>query len=120
VAGSHNTVVIIGHLGRHPESRVTPSGDQVTSFNVATSERNKTRDGQQQEHTTWFNISAWGKLAETCSKFLHKGSYVYLEGTLSLREYTDRDGVQRASLDVRAREMRMLDSRDEEPNRSKV
>jgi len=68
---------------------------------------------QQPERTTWFRVSAFGRLAETCSQFLHKGSYVYLEGTLSQREYTDRDGVQRTSLDVRAREMRMLDRRGE-------
>jgi single-strand DNA-binding protein len=111
MSSSFNSVTVVGHLGRDPEPRYTPSGDQVTSFSVATSERYKTRDGQQQERTTWFTVSAWGKLAETCGQYLHKGSYVYVEGPVSLREYTDRDGVQRASLDVRAREMRMLDSR---------
>ena len=113
MAGSYNKITIIGNLGRDPEMRYMPSGDAVASFSVATSERWRTRDGQQQERTTWFNVSAFGKLAETCSQFLHKGSYVYLEGTLSQREYTDRDGAQRTSLDVRAREMRMLDRREE-------
>jgi len=113
MAGSFNRITIVGYLGRDPEMRYLPSGDPVTSFSVATSERWRTRDGQQQERTTWFNVSAFGKLAETCSQYLHKGSYVYLEGTLSQREYTDRDGVQRTSLDVRAREMRMLDKRGE-------
>lgn len=113
MAGSFNKITIIGHLGRDPEMRYLPSGDPVTSFSVATDERWRTQDGQQQERTTWFNVSAFGKLAETCSQFLHKGSYVYLEGTLSQREYTGRDGALRTSLDVRAREMRMLDRRGE-------
>ena len=113
MAGSFNRITIVGYLGRDPEMRYLPSGDPVASFSVATTERWRTRDGQQQERTTWFNVSAFGKLAETCSQFLHKGSYVYIEGPLSQREYTDRDGAQRTSLDVRAREMRMLDRRDE-------
>jgi single-strand DNA-binding protein len=113
MAGSFNRITIVGNLGRDPEMRYMPSGDPVASFSVATTERWRTRDGQQQERTTWFNVSAFGKLAETCSQFLHKGSYVYIEGPLSQREYTDRDGAQRTSLDVRAREMRMLDRRGE-------
>jgi len=114
MAGSFNRITIVGYLGRDPEMRYLPSGDPVTSFTVATTEPGRTQDGQQQpDRTTWFRISAFGKLAETCSQFLHKGSYVYIEGPLSQREYTDRDGAQRTSLDVRAREMRMLDRRDE-------
>ena len=113
MAGSFNRITIVGNLGRDPEMRYMPSGDPVASFSVATTERWRTRDGQQQERTTWFSVSAFGKLAETCSQYLHKGSYVYLEGTLSQREYTDREGAQRTSLDVRAREMRMLDRRGE-------
>lgn len=113
MAGSYNKITIIGNLGRDPEMRYLPSGDPVASFSVATSERWRTRDGQQQERTTWFNVSAFGKLAEQCNQFLHKGSSVYLEGGLSLREYTGNDGTARTSLDVRLREMRMLDKRDE-------
>jgi single-strand DNA-binding protein len=115
MAGSFNRITIVGYLGRDPEMRYMPSGDPVTSFTVATTEPGRTQEGQQQqpERTTWFRISAFGRLAETCNQFLHKGSYVYLEGTLSQREYTDRDGVPRTSLDVRARDMRMLDRRGE-------
>ncbi|HKC74870.1 MAG TPA: single-stranded DNA-binding protein, partial [Chloroflexota bacterium] len=76
MAGSFNRITIVGNLGRDPEMRYMPSGDPVASFSVATTERWRTRDGQQQERTTWFNVSAFGKLAETCSQFLHKGSYV--------------------------------------------
>ncbi len=113
MAGSYNKITIIGNLGRDPETRYLPNGDPVTSFSVATSERWRDRNGQQQERTTWFRVSAFGKLGETCSQFLHKGSYVFLEGTLSQQEYTDREGVQRTSLEVRAREMKMLDKRGE-------
>jgi single-strand DNA-binding protein len=110
MAGSYNRISIIGNVGRDPEVRYTPSGDQVADFSVATSER-RTVQGQQQEQTTWFRISAWGKLAEVCGQYLHKGSYVYVEGPLTQREYTDRDGNNRTSLEVRAREIRMLDKR---------
>ena len=113
MAGSFNRITVVGNLGRDPEMRYLPSGDPVTDFSVATSERWRTRDGQQQEQTTWFRVSAFGKLAETCNQFLHKGSYVYVEGTLSQRDWTDRDGNTRTSLEVRARDMRMLDKRGE-------
>lgn len=113
MAGSYNKITIIGNLGRDPEMRYTTSGDPVTDFSVATSERRRGPDGQQQEQTTWFRVSAFGKLAETCQQFLHKGSYVYLEGSLSQREWTGNDGVARTTLEVRAREMRMLDKRGE-------
>jgi len=83
---------------------VLPSGDHVTDFSVATTERRK--DG---DVTTWFRVSAFGKTAETAGPYLRKGSYVYVEGTLALREYAGRDGQQRQSLEVRARDMQMLD-----------
>ena len=113
MAGTFNRITIVGRLGRDPEMRYLPSGDPVTSFSVATDERWRTQDGQQQERTTWFRVSAFGRLAETCNQFLHKGSYVYIEGTLSQQEFTGRDGTQRTSLEVRARDMRMLDRRGE-------
>ena len=113
MAGSYNKIIIIGNLGRDPEMKYLPSGDPVADFSVATSER-RSIQGQQQEQTTWFRVAAFGKLAETCHQYLHKGSYVYLEGSLSQREYTDREGNQRQSLEVRAREMRMLDRRGEQ------
>jgi single-strand DNA-binding protein len=105
MAGSYNKITIIGYVARDPEMRYTTSGDAVTDFSIPVSERRK--DGQ--EITTWFRISAFGKLAETCNQYLHKGSYVYIEGSLTQRDWTDRDGATRTSLDVRAREMRMLD-----------
>jgi len=104
MAGSYNKLIVIGNLGRDPETRMLPSGDNVATFSVATTERSKNGDV-----TTWFRVSAFGKLAETCQQYLHKGSYVYLEGALAQNEYTNREGQVRQSLEVRAREMRMLD-----------
>ena len=111
MAGSYNKITIIGNVGRDPEMRAIPSGEMVTGFTVATTERSKAGDV-----TTWFRVSAFGKLAETCNQYLRKGSYVYIEGPLTQREYTDRDGATRQSLDVRAREMRMLDKAGEGGN----
>jgi len=104
MAGSYNRISIIGNLGRDPETRLLPSGDSVATFSVATTERSKNGDV-----TTWFRVSAFAKLAETCQQYLHKGSYVYIEGALAQNEYTNREGQVRQSLEVRAREMRMLD-----------
>ncbi len=104
MAGSYNRISIIGNLGRDPETRMLPSGDNVATFSVATTERGKNGDV-----TTWFRVSAFGKLADTCQQYLHKGSYVYIEGGLAQNEYTNREGQVRQSLEVRAREMRMLD-----------
>jgi len=109
MTGTYNKVTIIGNLGRDPETRALPSGDSVTGFSIATSERR--RDGS--EITTWFNASAFGKLGETCQAYLRRGSCCYIEGGLVAREYTDRDGKTRTSLDVRVREMRLLDVRGE-------
>ncbi len=109
MAGTYNRITIIGNLGRDPETRALPGGDSVTSFSVATSERR--RDGS--EITTWFSVSAFGKLGEICQAYLRRGSRCYLEGGLVAREYTDRDGKARTSLDVRLREMRLLDVRGE-------
>ncbi len=115
MAGSYNKIILIGNLGRDPEQRAinspTSGQDMVTSFTLATNERRK--DGT--DIPTWFRISAFSQLGETCYKFLRKGSYVYIEGALSQNEYTDRDGNKRQSLEVRAREMRMLDRRSDNP-----
>ena len=109
MASSFNKIVIVGYVGGNPDSRYLPNGDAVTNFSVATTEKWKGRDGIQQERTTWFSCSAFGRLAEQCSQLLKKGAYVYLDGRLSTRQYTDRQGVERTSLDVRTSEMRLLD-----------
>jgi single-strand DNA-binding protein len=99
VSGSFNSVTVVGHLGRDSASCCTPSGDQVTSFSVATSERYKARDGQAQERTAWLIVSAWGRLTETCGGSLRQGSHVYVDGPISLREYTDQ-GTERSGAGI--------------------
>ena len=104
-----NKITLIGHLGRDPELQVTPDGTPVTKFSLAVNRYSKTSSGERKEETDWFNVSAWRQLAETCEKYLHKGSKVYVEGRLSQRKYTDREGMQRTSIDVTMTEMEMLD-----------
>ncbi|GAC1436483.1 MAG: single-stranded DNA-binding protein [Chloroflexota bacterium] len=108
---SYNKMTIIGNLGGDPETRYTPSGAPVTSFNVAVNERRRQQDGQTQESTQWFRVSCFNKLADVASQYLKKGSNVYIEGPLQVREFTGNDGKTRFSLDIRAREMQMLGSR---------
>lgn len=105
-----NKIIIIGNLGRDPELNYTPSGTAVTKFSVADSRRWRDKQsGEQREETTWFNIVAWNQLAETCNQYLHKGSKVYIEGRMTSRKYTDKDGNERTAWDVSALEMQMLD-----------
>jgi len=101
-------IVVIGHLGRDPEMRYTPEGQQVTSFSVASSRKYKTSSGEQREETEWFNVSAWGKLAEVCNQYLTKGKQVYVEGRLKTRTYQTQAGETRFSLDVFCSEIQFL------------
>jgi single-strand DNA-binding protein len=103
-----NKIMLIGNLGRDPEMNYTPSGVAVTKFSLAVTRVTKTSTGEKQNETEWFNIVAWRQLAETCSTYLHKGSKVYIEGRLTQRKYTDREGAQRTSVEVTANEMEML------------
>jgi len=106
-----NKIMLIGNLGRDPELNVTSDGTPVTKFSLAVNRTYKSSSGERKEETEWFNIVAWRQLAETCERYLHKGSKVYIEGRLTQRKYTDRDGVQRTSVEVIANDMRMLDSK---------
>ena len=103
-----NKIMLIGNLGKDPELQVTSDGTPVTRFSLAVNRYSKTSTGERKEETEWFNIVAWRNLAETCEKYLHKGSKVYIEGRLSQRKYTDREGVQRTSVEVTATDMEML------------
>jgi single-strand DNA-binding protein len=102
-----NKIMLIGNLGKDPELNVTSDGTPVTKFTLAVNR--KTSTGEKE--TEWFNIVAWRQLAETCERYLHKGSKVYIEGRLTQRKYTDREGVQRTAVDVIANDMKMLDSK---------
>lgn len=100
---SFNKIIIVGYLGRDPEMRYTPNGDPVCSFSMATTEKRK-----DEEFTTWFNVSVWGKQAEACNTYLSKGSQVYVEGRLMQRNYEKKDGTPGVSLDVRAGDVQFL------------
>lgn len=108
-----NKVMVIGHLGRDPEMRYTPSGRPVTSFSVATSRNWTTADGERRSETEWFNVVAWGSLAEICNQYLKKGQQVYVEGRLQTRRWEDEEGNKRSSTELVAREMIMLSERRE-------
>ena len=106
-----NKIIVIGNLGRDPEMRYLPSGQSVTSFSIASNRRYTTANGEQREETQWFNVSAFGRLGETCNQFLARGRQVYIEGRLSSRTYQDRNGETRVSLDVNATEVHFLGGR---------
>jgi single-strand DNA-binding protein len=106
-----NKIMLIGNLGRDPELNVTSDGTPVTKFSLAVNRNTKTSTGERKEETEWFNIVAWRQLAEICERYLHKGSKIYIEGRLTQRKYTDREGVQRTSVEVIASDMQMLDSK---------
>jgi len=114
-----NKVMIIGHLGRDPEMRYTPSGRPVTTFSVATSRSWNTSDGEKRSETEWFNIVAWGSLAEICNQYLLKGQQVFIEGRLQSRNWEDSEGKRHTSVEIVASEMIMLGDRrsqDEPPD----
>jgi len=106
-----NKVMIIGHLGRDPEMRYTPSGRPVITFSVATNRNWSTPDGERKTETEWFNVIAWGGLAEICNQFLKKGLQVYIEGRLQTRQWEDTEGVKHKSVEIVANEMMMLGNR---------
>lgn len=108
-----NKVMIIGRLGRDPEMRYTPSGRPVTTFSVATSRTWNTSEGEKRTETEWFNVVAWGSLAEICKQYLTKGMQVYVEGRLQTRHWDDPDGNKHASTEIVANEMIMLGERRE-------
>jgi single-strand DNA-binding protein len=109
-----NKVQFIGHLGRDPEVRYLPSGSAVCNFSVAATERWKDKQtGEQVERTEWLRCNAFERLAEVCGEFLMKGSLVYVEGSLNTRKYTDKDGVEKVSVECKLTSMKMLGPRPE-------
>jgi single-strand DNA-binding protein len=107
---SVNKVILVGNLGRDPETKYLPSGDAVCNFSIATSETWKDKAGEKQEATEWHRISAFGKLAEICGQYLKKGSTVYIEGSIKTRKY-QKDGVDHYSTEIRADRMQMVGGR---------
>jgi len=110
-----NKAMVIGNLTRDPELRNTPSGQSVASFSVATNLVWTDQSGQQQKKTEFHNIIAWRKLAEICSKYLHKGSKVFIEGRLQTTDWTGQDGVKRYRTEIVTENMIMLDTKNGSP-----
>lgn len=106
-----NKATIIGNLGSDPEVRFTQGSTAVANFTVATSEKWKDKDGQQQEQTEWHRIVAFARLGEICGEYLSKGSKVYIEGRIQTRQWDDKDGNKRYTTEIVAREMKMLNSK---------
>lgn len=108
---SVNKVILIGNLGRDPEVRYLPSGDAVANFSMATTEKWKDKGGEMQEQTEWHRISFFGRQAEICGEYLKKGSSVYVEGRLQTRKWTDKEGHERTTTEIRGDRMQMLSGR---------
>jgi single-strand DNA-binding protein len=110
---SFNKIIIVGNLGRDPELRYTPQGTAVCDLSVATTEKKRDKSGEYQDVTTWFRVTLWRQQAENASKYLSKGRPVYLEGRLTVEEWTDREGKTRYTLQVQGTEMHFIGSRGE-------
>ena len=113
-----NKVMVIGNMGRDPEMRYTPSGKPVTSFSLASSRSWTTPNGERREETEWFNVVAWGGLAEICNQKLFKSQQVYVEGRLQTRSWEDDNGHRHFRTEVVASDMIILGPRDKYKSKS--
>lgn len=110
---SVNKVILVGRLGRDPETRYTAGGQAVANFSVATDETFKDRSGERQKRTEWHKIVVWAKQAEIAQQYLKKGSLIYIEGRIQSREWQDKEGQKRTSYEIVATNFRMLGGRAE-------
>jgi len=110
---SVNKVILVGRLGRDPETRYTGGGQAVANFSVATDETYKDRNGEKQKRTEWHKIVVWGKQAEIAQQYLKKGSLVFIEGRIQSREWQDKEGQKRTSFEIVASNFRMLGGRSD-------
>jgi len=110
---SYNKIILIGNLGRDPETRVTEGGKKATSFSLAVNDSYTDRSGNKVEKAEWFRVTFWGPRGETAAQYLKKGMQVYVEGRLSTSTYTDQNGQQKFGLDVLGSEFQMLGSKNE-------
>lgn len=108
---SVNKVILVGNLGRDPEMRYLPSGEAVANLALATTDKYKDKSGQLVESTEWHRVSFFGRTAEICGQYLKKGSQVYVEGSIRTRKYTDKDGIEKYSTEIRGDRMQMLGSK---------
>jgi single-strand DNA-binding protein len=105
---SVNKVILVGRLGRDPETRFTGGGQAVANFSVATDESYKDKSGERQKRTEWHKIVVWGKQAEIAQQYLKKGSLIFIEGRIQSREWQDKEGQKRTSFEIVATNFRML------------
>lgn len=105
---SVNKVILLGNLGRDPETRYTTGGDAVTNLNIATSEQWKDKSGEKQERTEWHRVVLFGRQAEVAGEYLKKGRSVYIEGRLQTRKYTDKEGIEKYSTEIVADRMQLI------------
>ena len=105
---SVNKVILLGNLGRDPETRYTTGGDAVTNLSIATSEQWKDKSGEKQEKTEWHRVVLFGRQAEVAGEYLKKGRSVYIEGRLQTRKYTDKDGVEKYSTEIVGDRMQLI------------
>jgi len=110
---SVNKVILVGRLGRDPETRYTGGGQAVANFSIATDETYKDRNGERQKRTEWHKIVVWGKQAEIAQQYLKKGSLIFIEGRIQSREWQDKEGQKRTSFEIVATNFRMLGGRAE-------
>jgi len=110
---SVNRVILVGRLGKDPETRYTSSGQAVCNFSLATDESYKDRAGERQKRTEWHRIVVWAKQAEIAQQYLHKGSLIYVEGRIQTRQWDDREGQKRTSVEIVANRFQMLGSRSD-------
>ncbi len=108
---SVNKVILIGNLGKDPETRYMSSGEAVTNITLATTDSWKDKNGEKQEKTEWHRVTFYRKLAEIAGEYLKKGRSVYIEGRLETRKWTDKNGVERYTTDIIATDMKMLGNR---------
>jgi len=110
---SVNKVILVGRLGKDPETRYTSGGQAVCHFSLATDESFKSRSGERQKRTEWHRITVWGKQAEIAQQYLKKGAQIYLEGSIRTSEWTDKEGQKKTSYEINASNFRMLGSRSD-------
>jgi len=109
---SVNKVILVGNVGKDPETRFSESGTAIANLTIATTNRFKNKQGQNQEETEWHRVVAYGKLAEIIEKYVQKGKPLYVEGRLQTRKWTDKQGVDRYTTEIVAEQMQMLGQKE--------
>ena len=110
---SVNKVILVGRLGKDPEVRYSNNGNAITNFNLATSRVYKNKQGEKVDETEWHRCVSFGRTAEVCGEYLHKGSLIYVEGRLQTRDWEDKDGNKRWTTEIIIDNMRMLGSKND-------